>query len=87
MFKYRDHRGSLSESMKTVREFKDKEELLIFLNKNYNCRVCEQTLDVRFYCHDTRADGWKDTYAVTIPYGVIFGFTDGPVNSHNDVQH
>ena len=80
MFKYRDHRGSLSESMKTVQEFRDKEGLLLFLKENYNCSVVlsMETLNISFYCRDTRMDGWKNTHAVSITGFGVVGFTDGP---------
>lgn len=77
MFKYRDHRGGLDESMATVQEFDSKEALLNYLAANYG----EYAKNIDFskttiapYGFDKRI-GW-DTHIVHLEGYGVFGFTD-----------
>jgi hypothetical protein len=77
--KYRQHRSTLAESLKTVVEIPATFDALweevrktITLPETFR-----EDLSMAFYCKDDRT-GW-DTYIVTIDmYGVV-GFTDGPL--------
>ena len=72
MTKFRFHRGSLADSMATVREVNSLYELITALND-----VCEPgKVLIKPYCYDDRID-W-DTHIVTID-GRAVGFTDGPL--------
>lgn len=76
--KFREHRGSLADSMATCIELLDKAALVAHcqrLLKPYNKSFEPEQLRVAPYCRDDRT-GW-DTHIVTIDgYGVM-GFTDG----------
>jgi len=78
MFEYRKHRGSLSDSMKTVQEFDTRSGLVEYLQNDidklmpgeYNCRE----ITIKPYGFDRRI-GW-DTHIVCLDgYGVL-GFTN-----------
>lgn len=80
--KFREHRSGLAESMETVVEIKDREELLAYIAKILYPwptapSVTPETVKVAPYHYDARI-GW-DTHIVTLEgYGVL-GFTDGPL--------
>lgn len=77
MFLYRDHRNSLKNSMKTVQEFQNKQELLDYLVKSwrkYAVDLDTRKIKVEWYCYDTRIE-W-DTHIVTYADGGVFGFTN-----------
>lgn len=72
--KFRLHKGSLDESMKTVKCYASKESLIKDMQK-YHPWIEFEELKIEKYVYDDRIN-W-DTHIVTIPgYGVI-GFTDG----------
>ena len=79
--KFREHRGSLDDSMKTLVEVKDREELMAHLVRILEPwptapPVTAETVKIEPYIYDYRL-GW-DSYIVTLKdYGVL-GFTDGP---------
>ena len=75
MKKYREHRGSLSESMKTVQEFETKQDLINYLKQNFSVPFYGYNLRLDHYCMDKRIN-W-DTYIVTIKGFGVVGFTDG----------
>lgn len=83
MFLYRDHRGSLADSMKTVREYKSKSELISHLQSEldkyfagkYDCNK----ITIKPYGFDERI-GWNTHMVHLQGYGV-FGFTNGPVKN------
>lgn len=78
-FKFREHRGSLDESMKTVVELPDRAALLAHINtflEPWGEKVEDSQLQVTKHCYDSRIE-W-DTHIVTGPNGVL-GFTNGPV--------
>ena len=61
--RYRDHRGSLSESMKTVIEVDSVDEIKARLNKYYNdFGQSVEEIKFEYCCFDARI-GW-DTYYV-----------------------
>ncbi|MUP44879.1 hypothetical protein E0K83_03855 [Gramella sp. BOM4] len=62
MIKFRNHCGSLEESMKTVREFENEKELIKFLEAYHNFKVREIKFDHQIY--DERI-GW-DSYYVSV---------------------
>lgn len=77
--KFREHRGGLDDSLKTVVEVTDREALALYcanLLRPFNVPCLAECLQVERYGFDERID-W-DTHIVTLPgYGVL-GFTDGP---------
>lgn len=77
--KFREHKGHLDDSMKTVVDVTNREVLVKLLQSQlhpYGFVFGDEDLKVKPYCFDDRI-GW-DTYIVTIKgYGVA-GFTDGP---------
>ncbi len=75
--KFREHRGMLDDSMKTVVEVADREALVSLLQSRLRDGVTfkDEDLKIEPYVYDKRI-GW-DTYIVTIKgYGVA-GFTNG----------
>ena len=82
--KYRDHRGSLDESMKTVKEFYTIEELKKHLDKPYK-KLGKRVVEIKFthVGFDDRI-GW-DTYYVLIRFDgetdfMIAGMSDNILN-------
>lgn len=77
--KFRDHRGSLADSMATVVEVSGRDALVSLLAgrlEKYGFEFADRDLVIAPYGYDRRID-W-DTHIVTIDgYGVA-GFTDGP---------
>lgn len=78
MFKYRDHRGMLDESMDTEQEFDCKKDFINYLQKIVN-KYGMDNLDcnkitIEPYGFDDRI-GW-DTYIVFLGGWGVFGFTD-----------
>ena len=79
--KFREHRGMLDDSMKTVVDVADRAALVSLLQTQL--QLCgfafnDEDLKIEPYGYDKRID-WN-THIVTIKgYGVI-GFTDGPVS-------
>ena len=78
MFRYRDHRGLLSDAMKTVREFETRSDLVKYLQGDidkfvpgkYDC----QKITIEPYGFDERI-GW-DTHIVHLDGYGVFGFTN-----------
>jgi len=75
---YREQRGGLAESMKTVRVFSLKDEFLNCIASEWDVRpdAIFDEIEVRPYGWDHRI-GW-DTHIVTVR-GKGIGFTDGPL--------
>lgn len=77
--KFREHRGTLDDSMATVVDLPDREALIAHcwtLLGPFKHLFKEADLKVKPYCMDQRI-GWN-THIVTLAnYGVL-GFTDGP---------
>ena len=72
MFLYREHRGSLSESMKTVKEMKAFTDLKLLIESSHG----EGEITIEPYCCDSRIN-WN-THIVCLN-GAAVGFTNGPV--------
>ncbi len=75
MIKYRDHRGSLAESMETVQEFETGEDLVDYLKKDSSFPVFIHLVEIKHYCFDKRIN-WE-THIVTVKGFGVMGFTDG----------
>lgn len=72
---FREHRGSLEDSLATCVQIFDMADLEQHLFKKL--ALPRGTLKVTPYCRDERLAGWLDTHVVTIEgYGVA-GFTNG----------
>ena len=82
MFKYREHRGSLSESMDTVILLENKGSLVELVKERlskyeHGLNINKDTVIIKPYIFDDRID-W-DTHIVTLDgYGVL-GFTNSEV--------
>lgn len=78
--KFREHKGSLSDSMETITEINSKQELVKVITErlgvySHGLNISMDTIQINPYGFDTRI-GW-DTYIVTLSnYGVV-GFTNG----------
>ncbi len=77
--KFREHRGQLKESLKTVVDIDSRAELVKHVRemlKEINFEFQDADLTVEKYAHDSRTK-W-DMYIVRVQkYGTV-GFTDGP---------
>ena len=82
MFKYRDHRGGLIESMETTQEFNNKDSLLEYLQSIlddcFSGHLDSSNVKIEPYCFDERV-GW-DCHIVHLEGWGVFGFTNGPVD-------
>lgn len=79
MMQFRWHRGSLDDSMATVRCVRDLPHLLDVIETEFQGvpQVTGENIRIEHYGFDKRI-GW-DSHVVYLPgYGVI-GFTDGPL--------
>lgn len=74
--KYRDHRGGLADSMKTVREIEPKIDALAVI-----LTVPPSAITVEKYGGYDDRIGW-DTYMVCVE-GRPVGFTDGPCSTND----
>jgi hypothetical protein len=71
---FRFHRGSLSDSMRTVIEIKGIDDIVAAFNKEYPAKITRNEVKVRLY--DNRPDqriGWPRTYLITV-FGAPIGF-------------
>lgn len=78
MFRYRDHKGGLAESLETTQEFTDRGALLEYLQRTLD-RWCKAELDlnkvtIEPYGFDERIE-W-DSHIVHLDGWGVFGFTD-----------
>jgi hypothetical protein len=78
---FRQHRGNLSESMKTLVELKDKEALVLhcqgLVDLFFTFEPDELTVELSSDKEDARI-GWKQTYFVIIKNFGVIGMTDSP---------
>ena len=72
---YREHRGSLEDSMKTIFSIKSTKK---DLSQIIGCNI--EDIEVKEYGYDDRI-GWN-TFIVLVK-GIPVGFTDGDVNEEN----
>jgi hypothetical protein len=83
MFKFREHKGSLAESMATTVELNRKTDLIDKIKADlaefeHGLKINKKTVSITPYAYDERI-GW-DSHIVRLKgYGVL-GFTDGSVN-------
>jgi hypothetical protein len=73
--KFRFHRGTLAESLKTVCEISSKAELLAILTQEFGFSIRDEMVSIELYVYDNRID-WN-THIVTIRNYGVAGFTDG----------
>lgn len=83
--RYRPHKRSLEESMKTVATFKNLAALIFYMRevelKPYGFHFNDSQVRIAPYYGDDDRIGWKDVHIVTIDgYGVM-GFVEGPLPS------
>ena len=77
---YRNQRGSLEDSLKTVVDL-PATRLALFCHLHRQAILPQFRIDdmaVKFYAEDWRVEGWATTFIVTIN-GNAVGFTNGPV--------
>jgi hypothetical protein len=75
--KIRQHRGAYDESMATVREVKDREEMIAVIRESlrpYGFEVAPEQVHVRAYTHDVR-NGW-DTRIITVDGYGVWGYAN-----------
>lgn len=75
MIKYREHRGSLEDSLDTSREFDTIKELFKFLineMSQYCCHISIQDIKVEYYGFDERCN--QELYVVSSEKIGVFGF-------------
>lgn len=78
---YRDHRGSLGDSMATLRALSSRAALVEYLRASLGPAAppdLAAKLNIEPYARDPRI-GWEDTHIVTIAGFGVVGFTDGPL--------
>jgi len=81
--KFRFHRGALADSLETLVQFSNKDELYNYIiqwlySLPGNKVITHDDIAVKYYCYDSRIN-W-DTYLVTIKDWGPVGMTDGPVD-------
>jgi hypothetical protein len=77
---FREHRGSVSESMETLFEF---DSIMDFSRHIGHIRpdlvIRGSVVGAKYYCGLDSRIGWKETYIVTAEPGGVIGFIDGPL--------
>lgn len=79
--KFRHHRGSLAESMKTLVELDGRETLVNYLQKHFDLWFTFKPEQLKVEPYGSGGDkriGWKQTYLVTIEGFGVAGFADSP---------
>jgi hypothetical protein len=79
MIKYRDHRGGLSESMETAREFETMDQVREHVAESlypFYVDVTKENFHSEFYCEEDRRIGWKPVCLVTIDGFGVVGWAD-----------
>lgn len=69
---YRDHRGGLEESMKTLKKFDSLYEMINYISTKAECKMSNIGIELYTNAPDERI-GWKYTYVVIIQ-GQAWGF-------------
>lgn len=80
--KFREHRGSLSESMNTIRSVSSKKDIAEICNNKFITFEAEK-IEITPYCYDARIR-W-DTHIVTYQGYVVLGFTDGNIHGNPEL--
>ena len=74
MAKFRFHKGTLEESLKTEIEMNSKSDLCDFISRTFQSNFSKESLIIQYYGFDNRLN--KDIHSVRI-YGLgIVGFLD-----------
>ncbi len=73
-YKFRFHRGSLKESLKTAVEVSNKQELCKIVNQEYGLMLTPDDITIKYYTEDKRID-WS-THIVTADGIGVLGFTN-----------
>jgi hypothetical protein len=79
MIKYRDHRGGLSESMETAREFETMDQVREHVAKSlypFYVDVTKENFHSKFYCDEDKRIGWSPVCLVTIDGFGVVGWAD-----------
>lgn len=84
MIKFREHRGSLEESMKTVQEFSSRKDLIEHISKRFDPYEIYSDIKFEHVGFDSRV-GW-DTYYVLAKFKIndesfVAGMSDGQFRS------
>ena len=74
--KFREHRGSLKESMETEVSLKDRNELTEHCLNVIPISFKPEELEVKLYSGPDARIGWSKTYIITLKRGGVLGFTD-----------
>lgn len=82
MIKFREHRGSLDDSMETVIELEGKPELVDIVKNclngyGHDLLINKETIRIEPYGYDKRIN-W-DTYIITLDGYGVFGFANGEI--------
>lgn len=72
---FREHRGSLTDSMETLQTFKTKADLVRYLQGAVNPEIEASDLEIEEYAGPDPRIGWMMTYIVLLD-GMPIGFTD-----------
>jgi hypothetical protein len=75
--RFREHRGTLAESLETAVEIESRAELIAHLRTVYQFEIRERDLVCRPYASDPRVEG--QTYIVTLAGFGVLGFLNGPL--------
>lgn len=79
--KFRSHKGTLAESMDTVKEVKDLNDVKKILEKEYEpYKILPGEITCKYYCYDKRInwDSWiilENGYAIGFSDGQLFGYS------------
>lgn len=81
VFRFREHRGSLDESIATekVLTTNNMDELVASIKeilKTYPIEVDRSKVTVEHYCKEERLRGWPKTYIVSVRFYGVIGFTN-----------
>lgn len=74
---FREHRGSLEDSMTTVIELKDRKDLIAHCDRIFpDCRPIQSDHLQFTACGSDERIGWNETYIVTLRGWGVLGFTN-----------
>lgn len=76
--KFRFHRGTLKESLESLYEISNKNELCRIINQQYGITIKVDDIAISYYAKDTRIN--ENCYAVTVNDLGIVGFTNADLD-------
>lgn len=78
MILFREHRGSLDESMETCIIINSFDQLYKIIRDELSpyIKVNKRDVTVEYYCNDTRIN-WPNTHIVTVQNFGVIGYTSG----------